>query len=417
MTAQGSSTAARLRTRAGFAACCLPGVALAFCLFSMPVRAQEQQILCADGEGHFEASFGSGITVAAGAVRKGGFAAHACTATINWKKQSLEVTPAAAQVDIDILGADLGLGVPVVAMEIRKADKDRAAAYRIYSLARPPRLLRTITGGDIYRAADADLDGRVAIWTDDIAAADGFDGLAWEDFDFPPVVALRFERNRLVDASAEYPFDYDARISRLRSEMDAEALAAFRNSDGHLMDAAMPPQQLARLRRAKVHVLELVWLLLYSGREQKAWSELAADWPAADQARIRNAIAAARTAGIDAQVDAVAPAPEHPRERQHAEVYETERTSTSLRFQPQQIHFDTVVDLLPRPILITRRNWPSGEETLDVVLDAAGKVWSAKSEIPDAELIEATRGWRFIPAFKDGRPVACKYRIAVSPYR
>lgn len=378
--------------------------------------AQKPDVLCDDGDGHFEARFVTGVSVLVTAVKAGEFAAHSCGATVSWKQQDVAVDRA-AQVDIDVLGADLGQGVPVVAFQVRKADKDLQASYQIYSLERPPRLLRTITGGNAYRAADVDLDNRVAIWTGDAAAVDGFDGLASTDFDFAPVVALRFERNRLMDVSADFPADYDQRIAQVRAHLETEALQDFRNSDGKLTDGSLPAQQLALLRRTKVRVLEIAWLYLYSGREEKAWAELAAAWPPGDVDRVREAILMARKNGIDAQMDGIAPAPGHFRQRQHPDIYETERTNTSFRFQSQQIRYETIVDVPPRQILIMRKTWPPEEEAVDLVVDAAGKVWSAKTDVPDPELIQATRGWKFIPAFKDGRPVACNYRIAVSPYR
>jgi len=49
--------------------------------------------------------------------------------------------------------------------------------YKIYSLREPPALLRSISGGEFFSAADTDLDGRVEIWTDDAASVTSFDNL------------------------------------------------------------------------------------------------------------------------------------------------------------------------------------------------------------------------------------------------
>jgi outer membrane biosynthesis protein TonB len=58
------------------------------------------------------------------------------------------------------------------------------------------------------------------------------------------------------------------------------------------------------------------------------------------------------------------------------------------------------------------------ELLVDLVIDSAGKVRSAepagKVKWVDAELINAASGWKFVPAFKDGRPVACRLRLTVS---
>lgn len=401
---------------------CIPGhrgfLSLSILLSMMMAgvcRAEGQQVLCIDGDGHFDAHFDTGVNILVAAVRSGEFAAHRCGASLSWKDGDLVVTPEAAQVDIDVLGADPGFGAPVVAFQVRKADSDVRATYQIYAL-RNPRLLRTITGGDFYRAADADFDGRVAIWTADAAAADGFDGLAYADFDVPPVVAMRFQRGRLVDVSADYPEDYDRWIAGLRAHLDPKAASEFHASDSR-PDRTLPQEQLARLKKTRVRILEIAWLYLYSGRQQKAWEELAQVWPPADLARVEAAVLQARKTGIDAQVDAVAPAPEHYHPRQHTTVYETQLANTSLRFQAQAIHLGNVVDILPREILLQRRTWPSSDETVDLMLDAAGKVWSIKTEIPDPELKEVAKGWKFIPAFKDGLPVACNYRVIIAPNR
>ena len=79
-------------------------------------------------------------------------------------KRSLVVTDAAAQVDVDALGIDLGLGTPLVAFQVKCADVDCCRTFLIYSLQKPPKLLRTITGGSFFSAADAELDGRIEIW-------------------------------------------------------------------------------------------------------------------------------------------------------------------------------------------------------------------------------------------------------------
>jgi hypothetical protein len=60
----------------------------------------------------------------------------------------------------------------------------------------------------------------------------------------------------------------------------------------------------------------------------------------------------------------------------------------------------------------------TAELLLDLVIDSAGKVRSAepagKVKWVDPELINAASTWKFIPAFKDGRPVASRLRLDVS---
>jgi hypothetical protein len=89
--------------------------------------------------------------------------------------------------------------------------------YRIYSLEKPPRLLRTITGGEFFTTSDVDLDGSVEIWTNDAAAVDGFENLALSELDSAPSVVFRFAHDRLVDVSAEFSSYFDDEIAGIRA--------------------------------------------------------------------------------------------------------------------------------------------------------------------------------------------------------
>ncbi len=144
-----------------------------FCFLSITSSlccAQEHDVLCSEGSGGFEAESHTGVTVQVRAARNGGLAARTCEGILGWNKHSVTIATGASQLDIDALGVDLGLDVPVAAFQVKKMDSDCCMEYQIYSLERPPQLLRTITGGDFFSAADTDLDGRVEIWTDDTAA-------------------------------------------------------------------------------------------------------------------------------------------------------------------------------------------------------------------------------------------------------
>ena len=76
----------------------------------------------------------------------------------------------------------------------------------------------------------------------------------------------------------------------------------------------------------------------------------------------------------------------------------------------------------PQPILLefppaSENQTPNvSENLLDLMIDAAGKVRSAQPEgsITSSQLTAAST-WKFIPAFKDGRAVASRLRISVSP--
>ncbi|MGC2621447.1 MAG: hypothetical protein WA414_20550 [Acidobacteriaceae bacterium] len=418
-------------------------LALVACCFLLSVhaRAATQQVVCADGNGKYEVQMDTGVTVRVSAALHHGFAGRACSATLLWSHDQLVAVPSTAQIDIDVLGADLGFGMPVVAFQVREADDAWQASYVIYSLTRNPRLLATITGGDLYRASDADFNKRVAIWTTNAAAVNGFDGLTYADFDATPTIVLRYEKDRLTDVSAEYQTHYDKQIAQVRAQLDSKSLSGFQQSDGKLALGSVPGAELVRLRKTKVKVLEITWDYLYSGREDQAWAELDSAWPASDVARVKAAILAARAKGIDAQVAAIAPKTSSGFLRKHPYIYETVKTTTS-RGDGDESMFpgmppvsansgqddapaQTEVTTLPRYILM----WgppPSGAEQsvantqqhMVFILDETGKVRSAKmnGSPDDPALLDAAKDWKFIPAFRNGKPVACIYRMNVSPF-
>lgn len=409
----------------GWRGCCVVLVVLA-CSASRG-WAERQWLLCEDGEGRFEAQFRTGVTVLVEAAKSGGLASRRCSAELRWGETSLAVTPTDAQVDVDVLGADLGLGGPAVAFVLRSADDEWRARYSIYSLEKPARPPRTITGGDNYSAEDADFDGRIAIWTGDGAAVEGFDQLRYADFDFAPTVVLAFRRGQLMDVGAEYPARYDKQIAQVRSTLDAQSLRDFKQSDGALLDGSTAPATLVRLRKTKVKVLEIVWSYLNSGRQERSWRELTEDWPASDVARVRAAIVEARGKGIDAQVEGV----EESGRRFHRGrpmIFEAgaKVAKQGDHYLPGLTSMSAPTDsddqeelVVPQPIFLRRSKVQAEQEEIELVIDAAGKVQRATMAggAKDAEAIEAAKGWKFIPAFKSGQPVACRYLMQMFPLR
>src|SRR6185437_10123297 len=286
-------------------------------------------LVCDKGVGSFAAKLpdgpsNSGVTVSITAAKQvNGLAVRACQAKLTWGHHELVVAPEAAQADIDVMGADLGLDAPVVAFQIKASDADGDVKYEIYSLSKPPQLLRTIEGRDFFSAADAMLDGSVEIWTTDAAAIDGFEGLPRSLFDSPPTVVLRFEKKKLIDVSSEFRPFFDRQIADLRAELDPQQLRDFRQSDGKLSNdqptADKPPDSLSA---TKIRVLEIVWSYLYSARDRDAWNALAEMWPPADLNRIHAEIANAQSRGLRAQVDGVSHTALPLRQAQRAEIYE-----------------------------------------------------------------------------------------------
>jgi len=389
-------------------------------------RAQNRDVVCADGDGEFDAEFPTGVKIHVAAVRNEGFAARTCDAALSWRDQKLIVAKSAAQLDVDAFGVDFGLGAPVAALQVKKSKTDCCVEYDLYSLRTPPVLLRRIMGGEFFSAADTDLDGRVEIWTNDAAAVEGFENFRLPDLDFAPPVVLRFTRRRLLDASAEFRPYFDQKIAALRAELTPPDLDAFKRSDGQLTTAsAIPAGQLVHLRSVKMKVLEIVWSYLYSGREQEAWNSLAALWPAADVDRIRAAIASARARGIRAQLDGVSIPIRRGRES-HAKIFDgTTMVAATPGVTPKEVDPKHQITqpkaiLMERqpPVTVLEKELAQSESLLVLVIDSAGKVRSAEEkgyfQAVDEALIRSTVNWKFIPAFDKGEPVASRIFLGVS---
>jgi hypothetical protein len=403
-----------------------------FCAAATLCRAQTDSVVCNRGTGSFGITFRTGVTVEVGAARRDGLATRMCQATMGWDKRSLVVTDAAAQVDVDALGIDLGLGTPVVAFQVKRADADCCRTLLVYSLQKPPKLLRTITGGSFFSAADAELDGRIEIWTNDAAAAREFYDPDVERQGFAPTVVLRFVQGRLWDVTPQFQPHFDNEIAGLRAQLNSDDLREFKNSNGRLPPTAhFSAEDLRRsenLQRTKIGVLRIVSSYLYSGREQIAWNSLAEMWPAEDFNRVRTAILSARAKGILAQVDGVSPP--GPSRAALTKVYDIRSQSV----EPPDPRFTRRIGprseppiMPPVPILIDRQapagqseaNISGSEILLDLTIDSAGKVRSAQSNDPlfDASLKEATARWKFIPAYNGRDPIASRIYLFVSPKR
>jgi hypothetical protein len=397
---------------------CVMAIALFYfpCMTSNPCPAQLYDALCSDGSGSFAAEFHNGVTAQVRAARRGELAARTCEASLGWSTHSLVIATGVSQLDVDAFGVDLGLGVPVAAFQVKKSGSECCMEYQVYALERPPRLLRTITGGGLFSAADTDLDGRVEIWTDDAAAVAKFENLAVAELGSAPTIVLRFVQGELLDVSSEFHSYFDHEIAELGKELDSEDLRDFKRSDGRLSpNVPASAERLHRLRGVKAKILKIVWCFLYSGREQQAWTALAEMWPTADVDRIRAAILSARARGLRAQVSGVSPGFLANRPR-HATIFDA--ISEPAGRKPEVIPPEPI--LLRRPSLLGSpdQDFPQSELLLELVIDSAGKVRSAepagKAKPADADLIHAAAGWKFIPAFKAGRAVASRMRLAVS---
>jgi len=352
--------------------------------------------------------------VQVGASRNAALSTRSCVALLSWSNHTLTAANNVPEIDIDAFGVDLGVGAPVAAFQIKTSATSCCVEYQLYSLTKPPHVLRSITGADAFSAADIDLDGRVEIWTTDAAAVDGFEGLRLAELDFAPPVVLRFSAHKLLDVSAEFQAEFDGRIASVQKELTPGDLRAFKATDGKLASSDLSSAEyIHKLRTVKAKILEIFWCYLYSGREQQAWRSLGEMWPAGDVARIRAAILSARTHGIISQLDGIS-AGRSTKTIRHAVLFNAVSSPSGQKLEltpPESI-------LLNRPPLIDGSGNSSSDAVLDLVIDSAGKVRSAKPSgrvAVDAGLIRASLGWKFIPAFKNGRAVACRTRLSVSP--
>jgi hypothetical protein len=355
--------------------------------------------------------------VRVGATRNGGLATRACGATLSWDKRDLLVVSEASQVDIDVLGGDLGLDTPVVAFQVKRSEADWSMEYRIYSLQKPPQLLRTIKGGDYFSAADTDLQGSIEIWTSDASAINGFENLSLGELDFAPSIAMRFERRRLIDVSSEFRAHFDDQIAGVRARLDPQELIDFKNSDGKLPAMSpLPLERLHRLRITKIKVLEIVWSYLYSGREEDAVRNLSEMWPPADFERIRSSLLSVRDHGIRTQIDGVSARTarvhkkpvqiynEAPDRGEHPP--DPDATTFAADTKPQGI-------LLLRPVQNQEDALPKSKQMVDLVIDAAGKVRSAHPGEGFGDMVPGSANWKFIPAFKNGHAVASRLHFGI----
>jgi hypothetical protein len=381
--------------------------------------------VCQNGVGEYSAKSIDGVNVHVGARKVQGFASRECESILSWKDQQIIAVTNAWQVDVDALDIDLGLGAPVLAIQIKPTAVTRYATYQIYSLHKPPQLLKEITGGDNYSAADTDLDGHIEIWTHDAAAVDGLENIPLKAYDFPPVVALRFEKHRLLDVSSQFVAEYNKQIAAARAELSPDQLSQFKATDGTLAKAvSASPGEMHNLMRTKIGVLEIVFAYLYSGREDQAWLTLHDLWPATDYDRIHAAIVAARARGILKQVDGADT--EKPRSKHNIPVFAANVPGNAPDPSTYASHTagSSVAPVAVSPLMIAdtppvaidmymKRTSDGGGGPLEertkvhLIIDDAGKVHSIEFEGPTNERIKgATAGWRFIPAHNQGHPVA-----------
>jgi len=382
-------------------------------LLTSRCHAEEHFVLCSEGNGSFQTQFRTGVAIHVGPSITGDLSTRSCEATLSWGKHTQTVSAGSSQLDLDAFGVDLGLGAPVAAFQVKKSPDDCCMDYLIYSLSDPPRLLRTITGGSFFSAEDTDLDSHVEIWTGDVHASDGIEDLAPSDFDALPTIILRFAHGELLDVGSEFQAFFDDRIRSLQRQLDPEGLRKFKNADGTMRSNG--PESRIRLRALKAKVIEITWCYLYSGREEEAWRFLNETWPDSDTEKIRAAIATARSHGMSTQISGVSKRVRSGRQK-NAMIFDSVAQFGGRR--PEVLPPEPILMQRSALTVATSQGISQPEVNLELVVDSAGKIRSVESTDKvkelDPSLLQAATGWKFIPAFKNDRPVPVRTRIAVS---
>src|SRR5260370_1462157 len=118
---------------------------LLFGALASACHAQSHGVVCRDGTGGFDAVFPTGVAVQVGAEHRDGLATRRCQGTLLWDKQKFGVAAAAAEVDVDALRIDLGLGPPRVTFHAKKVESGCCMTFEIYFLQKAPTFLRHTT--------------------------------------------------------------------------------------------------------------------------------------------------------------------------------------------------------------------------------------------------------------------------------
>lgn len=95
-------------------------------------------MLSSAGSGSFGAESHAGVTVEVNAAREGALATRACVGTFSWNKNAIATM--VPRLDLDAFDADLGIGVPVAAFEVKPSESDCCSQYGIYSLTATPKV-------------------------------------------------------------------------------------------------------------------------------------------------------------------------------------------------------------------------------------------------------------------------------------
>ena len=319
----------------------------------------------------------------------------------------------ARTIRVDLAGKDLnGDGVRDAAFQVEQGPKGACCAtYYVLSFGEAPHLLRKIEGGQFFSLEDRDRDKVYEIWGAGLEAFQDFDGLRPSDTAIVPTVVMRLEAKKLIDVGPQFQLVYDALISRLHARLKTDRARTFLASDGRLADPRDSGN--TELTETKAMVLGMVWDYLYSGRQQDAWTTLNELWPASDRDRVRALIEQKRSQGILAQVDSTAPVRA---DGCGPPLIASEAGKVGLG----GVRAPKIVST-PEPQYTSEAEKARLEGTvvLWVIVGADGCAHNIRVERSlgkglDEKAIEAVRRWRFLPAQRNGVPVAVQINIEVA---
>ena len=258
----------------------------------------------------------------------------------------------------------------------------------------------------VYRAEAA--YGAPGFLTQDGVLAGGFDGLSAGELTDLPSLVIGWDGTKALDLSSGNAREYGAAAAKLDTQLTAERIAAFRQSDGRVESSGPEAQP---LRRIKAQVLGNVLASLYAGADGSAWTKLEEVWPASDASRIRKSLDDALATGLrsrllqprgiingSCQAQALEP------------VFKVGGKVTPPRatYQPDPEYSEPA-----------RAQRLQGTLLLEALISAEGCIHELRLVRRlglglDENAIKAVLSWRFDPAKREGKPVAVRVNIEVN---
>ncbi|MDP9263635.1 MAG: energy transducer TonB [Acidobacteriota bacterium] len=277
----------------------------------------------------------------------------------------------------------------------------------LVSVDKSAKVVGKLENGAPFTAHDEDKDGVLEFWTRDGALVGGFDGVSAKELADQPSLVIQWGGEQALDISSRFPSVYDSVLARLEAQLTPEQIASFRQSDGKL-DGSKPEGD--RLRSTKATVLEIVWALMYSGRDGWAWEKLAKYWPEGDVPRIRKQLVETRDVGVRrllveplAVVNENCPAS-----------YEGMHRVGGHMTAPRPTHTPD-----PEYSKEAQNAKYQGTVVLWAMISPEGCIHEARVVRSlglglDEKAIEAVRYWKFEPSRKDGVPVPVQVNVEMN---